>query len=316
MLDADEVSNLQQALYEQSEMFLVMLSDMKEEADQLVESKVQTVQKEMSEQLEASRAEWSLACQNELAERLSLQADEFREQLRRDLARQEEDLNALWNQRIKQRVDEERAGRLARLDQLALTLKYLEQLSVESGAYVNRAHRIHTGLTKVKAIVARLEKGQRDVSKDIAALKKLAHGDPVITQVLDRLSTKSKANLTSKLELSNSFWGLQNDIRRVQLLPDQAGPISYFLSKWLSYLYIPKVGLVPGQDVEAVLARASYYLNQSNLDAAAREINQLTGWTGHVSREWLDKARNYLELEQALDVIETHLHLQSLGVVE
>ncbi|KAG8990515.1 Formation of crista junctions protein 1, partial [Tulasnella sp. 427] len=65
-----------------------------------------------------------------------------------------------------------------------------------------------------------------------------------------------------------------------------------------------------------VLARAEYHLNEKDLDTAARELNQLTGWSKVLLKDWLDAARARLEVQQALEVIQTQASLSSLLVLE
>ncbi|KAI5984163.1 mitochondrial inner membrane protein Mitofilin, partial [Pisolithus albus] len=61
-------------------------------------------------------------------------------------------------------------------------------------------------------------------------------------------------------------------------------------------------GLTPGNDVLSVLARAEYYLNEKDVDNAARELNQLTGTAKVLLHDWLEAARRRLEVQQALEV--------------
>ncbi|KAG8678676.1 Formation of crista junctions protein 1 [Ceratobasidium sp. 394] len=73
--------------------------------------------------------------------------------------------------------------------------------------------------------------------------------------------------------------------------------------------------MVQGDDVLSVLSRAEYYLGVKNLDAAAREVNQLSGWPGRLVRDWLEAVRRRLEVEQALEVVQTQATLSSLLVL-
>ena len=95
---------------------------------------------------------------------------------------------------------------------------------------------------------------------------------------------------------------MRNSARRVQLLPDDAGPVSYMFAVGLSYFILPKEGLVPGQDVEAILARAEHWMREGDLDAAAREVNSLKGWPKRLAKDWLKEATQRLEVEQVVDV--------------
>jgi mitofilin len=86
-------------------------------------------------------------------------------------------------------------------------------------------------------------------------------------------------------------------------------------SKLLSGVRFKKQGLVEGDDVLSILSRAEYHLNEKDLDSAARELNQLKGPAKDLLHDWLEAARRRLEVQQALDVIQTEAALSSLLVV-
>ena len=92
-------------------------------------------------------------------------------------------------------------------------------------------------------------------------------------------------------------------VASVALVPDQnAGVLSHLASQFLTSFSFKKQGLVEGDDVLSVLARAEYYLNEKNLDSATRELNQLKGTARILLTDWLDAARKRLEVLQALEV--------------
>ncbi|KAJ1664727.1 MICOS complex subunit mic60, partial [Coemansia sp. RSA 1694] len=70
-----------------------------------------------------------------------------------------------------------------------------------------------------------------------------------------------------------------------------------------------------GEDVEAVLSRASFHLRQHNLDQAARELNQLSGWPKKLAQDWISAARRRLEVEQAIGVAESEELLSKLAII-
>jgi mitofilin len=105
-------------------------------------------------------------------------------------------------------------------------------------------------------------------------------------------------------------------VSQVALVPDEnAGVLSHLASRALSTLRFKREGLVPGDDVLSVLARAEYHLNEKDLDSAARELNQLKGPSKVLLHDWLEAARRRLEVQQALEVIQTQATLASLLVV-
>lgn len=301
-LEADEVSTMQHALHEQAVVFTDILSDFMQDSMHLLDDQKRELGTNLKER------------ELKFVEQVEHQQLEFTQTLAAKLTEQEKKLNSTWRATVKERVDQERAGRLAKLDMLAIKMQQIENASSQAGIYILRAHRIHSLMTNIAAFQRSLTVGAKtDYSHELQVVQKIAVDDAFVQFLLD---TVSPVGVVSKGALIGEFNGLEPEIRKVQLMPDQAGPISYFLSKWLSYLFIPKSGLVAGQDVESTISRAKYYLMNSDLDSAAREINQLDGWCGFIVREWLVKARKHLEVEQALDAIETHVHLQSLGMAK
>lgn len=94
-------------------------------------------------------------------------------------------------------------------------------------------------------------------------------------------------------------------VSHVALVPDQnAGLLSHLASRAFAGLRFKRQGLVSGDDVLSVLARAEHYLNEKDLDSAARELNQLKGSAKLLLHDWLEAARRRLEVQQALEVWE------------
>lgn len=119
------------------------------------------------------------------------------------------------------------------------------------------------------------------------------------------------ADLTSWFTTSVS-----SRVEGVALVPDQsAGLLSHVASSVLSAFRFRRQGNVEGSDVLSVVARAEHHLNEKDLDSAARELNQLTGWPKKLASDWLVAARRRLEVQQALEVIRAQATLATLLVV-
>lgn len=94
---------------------------------------------------------------------------------------------------------------------------------------------------------------------------------------------------------------MKNKVQRAQLSKDNIGPSSYLVAVGLSFLVLPKEGLVPGNDVEAILARAQHWMRKRSLDATAREVNGSKGWPKRLAHDWLGETRQWLESEQVVE---------------
>ncbi|KAJ3330210.1 hypothetical protein HDU93_000517, partial [Gonapodya sp. JEL0774] len=107
------------------------------------------------------RQQVSAAKDAEAKELLSAQAAEFERTLRDALSAQSEAIQLDWRREVKERVDKERGGRLARLDGLELKLKVLEVVAKENG---ESAARMDT-LRQLRNAVARLKLAVEDGGK-------------------------------------------------------------------------------------------------------------------------------------------------------
>lgn len=102
-------------------------------------------------------------------------------------------------------------------------------------------------------------------------------------------------------------------VAHVALVPDEnAGVLSYLASRVLSEFRFSRQGLVGGNDVLSVVARAEHFLNEKDLDSAARELNQLKGAAKVLLKDWLEAARRRLEVEQALEVRYSYIFQMSI----
>jgi mitofilin len=102
--------------------------------------------------------------------------------------------------------------------------------------------------------------------------------------------------------LIDRFRRVASEVRKASLLPDDAGVASHASSWVLSHVMFKKEGLAEGNDVESILTRTQTYLEEGDLDSAAREMNGLQGWAKTLSKDWLGEVRKVLEVQQALDV--------------
>ncbi|KAI8920691.1 mitochondrial inner membrane protein-domain-containing protein [Entophlyctis helioformis] len=315
-LKAEEVALVQSSLEEQSVAFEHIVDTIYNDALQSTVKQTAELESAFVAKLAQQRATLAQEHEKQLADSLLRQADEFRSALERDLQRQAAELEKFWSQEVRNRVDLERDGRLARLDHLALKVKFLERISLDAGEGYDRNRRIHQLQSAVRALDAVLSRpSSANFTQEFKVLATLGEGDAFVSTVLSTLPADIATRYTSLADLVHYFDVIKTPVRRSQLVPNDANVFSYVLGSVASYALIPKSGLVAGSDVESILARAEYHLAHQNVDEAAREINQLTGWSKRLAQDWLAKARVHLELRQAVKTIETHLNLQSLGVL-
>jgi len=146
-----------------------------------------------------------------------------------------------------------------------------------------------------------------------------AKEDPLISAALDSLESSEVPDVGVEPYTDLATWFTTTVYPRVvgvALVPDEnAGVLEHLASSILSNFRFKRQGLVEGSDVLSTLARAEYYVGEKDLDGAARELNQLKGTAKVLLTDWLEAARKRLEVEQALEVVNTQATLASLLVV-
>ncbi len=215
-----------------------------------------------------------------------------------------------WIREIKIRVEQERGGRLAKLDELASNLKRLERIALDNSTYLDENLRIHALWSSLRALNHAVDAPVRQpfreelrVVRHIAA----AREDPVAATALDILESSEVPDVGVEPFADLASWfstSVAPRVANVALVPDQnAGLLSHLASHFLSSFSFKRQGFVPGDDVLSIIARAEYYLNEKDLDSAARELNQLRGTAKVLVMDWLNAARQRLEVLQALEVL-------------
>jgi mitofilin len=233
-------------------------------------------------------------------------ATEVNEQrLRNGLLEQAVEMRRKFTQEVKDRVEEERAGRLGKLTDLSKTVSDLEKLTTDWNSVVDSNLKTQHLHVAVEAVRANLEKSQvpRPFIRELAALKEIASSDPVVDAAIASINPVAyQRGIPSSSQLIDRFRRVAAEVRKASLLPEDAGVASHASSYVLSKLLFKKKGLATGDDVESILTRTETYLEEGDLDGAAREMNGLKGWAKTLSRDWLGEVRKVLEVQQALDV--------------
>ncbi len=230
--------------------------------------------------------------------------------LKQEVIAQGIELQRRWIREIKVRVEQERGGRLAKLDELSANLKRLEQIALDNSDVLDDNIRIHALWSAVRAVSSSaLDSSERKPFRDeLRVLRHIAAAreDELASTVLQDLDSSDVPDIGVEPLADLTMWfttSVYPKVARVALVPDRdAGVLSYLASHVLSSFRFKRHGLVDGDDVLSVLARAEYYLNEQDLDNATRELNQLRGPAKALLRDWLEAARRRLEVQQALEV--------------
>ncbi|SPO21238.1 related to FCJ1 - mitochondrial inner membrane protein involved in formation of crista junctions [Ustilago trichophora] len=316
----EEAKRVENSLAAQAKRYEAQISKQSEEAANKLSSRESDWQKSFEEE----RSKQMQQFKEKLEKELATQSQIINERLKEEVIAQGIELQRRWMKDIKAKVEEERGGRLAKLDELATELKSLEKVSLDNSSVLDENVSVHTLWTAVRAVQYALDDSsatKRPFAEQLRVLKgtSKARDDPVLSAAIEALDASGAADTGVESFTTLKQWfdnKVGPRVRQVSLVPspETSGVLSHLASAALSPILFHKKGLVQGEDVPSVLARAEYYLDRKDLDSATRELNQLKGWPKLLASDWLAASRKRLEVQQALEVVQTEASLASLMV--
>ncbi|ORX55110.1 hypothetical protein DM01DRAFT_359200 [Hesseltinella vesiculosa] len=231
------------------------------------------------------------------------------------LLAQAENLKRQFMQDSKVLIEHERAVRLQTLDKVYTRYKALEDVSVTQAAALDQSRRTHERFVALSSVQDCVQSRQRQpFREEWQALSNACASDATLKHVLQSVTRDTtEQGIATHKELADRYDTMAQQVRRVALVPEDGGFGAHIISLIMSKLLFKKQGLVDGDDVEAVLARSSYYLEKYDVENAARELNQLQGWPKRLAIDWIQAAREHLEVQQVLEIVETYVLSSSLN---
>ncbi|KAF8471681.1 mitochondrial inner membrane protein-domain-containing protein [Kalaharituber pfeilii] len=280
-----------------------------------VDQEAEEINRYYQAQLEAIKERLEKGYQEKLRTELERTAQVAEQRTQNELLEQAIEMKRRWIQEITDRVEEERNGRLGKLKELSETIHELEAVAskwtdvVESNL---KTQQVHVAIEAVRNVVNDPEQ-PRPFIRELAALKEIAENDEVVRAAIASINPRAyQRGVSSHAQLTDRFRRVSEEVRKAALLPQDAGVAGHAASWLLSKALFRKKGLATGDDVESILTRTETYLEEGDLDNAAREMNQLQGWAKVLARDWLREARLLLEVKQAIEVIGIQARLQAL----
>ncbi|ORY26306.1 mitochondrial inner membrane protein Mitofilin [Naematelia encephala] len=302
------------------------VGDKTAEFEQMLKGKDQeraSSEQELKESWEKERSALVDEWRHDLEGELEQQRSGIEQRLREEVVAQGIELQRRWLRSIKTQVEMERGGRLAKLDHLSTSLKQLERITLDNSATLDDNIRLHKIWSALRAVQGKADAGDVTFDDELRVLKSLTSDETnsLIQTTLSALEASGIAQSGVKSFASLSSWfnnSVSPRIHSASLVPapEEAGVFSHLSSIAVSkVMFRPKAGLVDGNDVGSVLARAEWCLGEKDLDGATREVNSLRGWPAKLAQDWLREARRKLEVQQALEVVGTEATLSSLLLV-
>ncbi|GAB7357669.1 hypothetical protein MBLNU459_g0160t1 [Dothideomycetes sp. NU459] len=290
------------------------ISSAHKEFDQAARELVKRLEGEMQEQearwrdeYEAEREKLSASYNNKLTAELDVVRKVAEQRTKNAMVEQQIELQRKFAKQVKDRVESERNGRLSKLDELSSSVTELEKLTGEWNSVVDAnlaTQHLHVALGAVRAAVHKQDHPTPFIN-ELAALKETSDANEVVSAAIASIPpTAYQRGIPSPAHLIERFRRVASEVRKASLLPEDAGIASHAASAVLSRFMFSKQGsgMPEGEDVEAVLTRTGFFLEEGDLDGAAREMNSLSGWAGVLSRDWVGECRRVLEVRQALDL--------------
>lgn len=221
-----------------------------------------------------------------------------------------------FEQMVKQKIDDERDGRLKNLEALNSRLEdlenYAQALEQQAVAASNRGV-IQLALNKLKSLIFATD--ANTPAKFLTPyVKKVdeatAKSDNEVFQLALKeleplLSNQSNQSILSIPQLLTAWEQLTPELRSASLLPPNAGLLGHVASVIFSKFLLPVKGNKPdGKDIESVIARVNLSLVRGQLDVAVEEVANLKGWSRKLADDWVREARVRLEAEYLISLID------------
>ncbi|AET40705.1 Mic60p Ecym_6329 [Eremothecium cymbalariae DBVPG len=227
-----------------------------------------------------------------------------------------------FNKVVKEKIDQERQGRLAKLQELDAAvnslvpvLERLEKQAVKKECVTQMTLAVQDLQTKL----AQTGENPVDLSPELEKLKLLTDVIPRKTKkccsstpelmdiVVAELESKASGKIASNEQLYNRWLLLQPELKTTSLLPPNAGFLGHLTAKIFSLLLFTKEGFSTTQDMDATIARVAENLRVNKLDQAVAEAVEMKGWSRKVADGWVKLARQRLEVLSLVDVINAEI---------
>ncbi|KZV63868.1 hypothetical protein PENSPDRAFT_757629 [Peniophora sp. CONT] len=314
-----ERQKLEQSLDEQAREYSLKVLEVQLEAG----DKLEYQQEEFRNVQAQERARLAQVYREKLQQELLTQSELINERLKEEVIAQGIELQRRWMREVRMRVEQERGGRLAKLDELAAGIKKLEAATRDNSSFLDENLRLHAIWSAFRALdSAAHAPARKPFREELRALKGLAAetNDGVVKAALGALEASDAPDVGAEPLGDLSRWfttSVAPAVSRVALVPDAgAGVLSHLASHAFStFFFSSNSATREGDDVLSTLARAEGLLAEKDLDGAARELNQLQGTPRVLLKDWLEAARRRLEVDQALRVVHAQATLKSLLVV-
>lgn len=232
-----------------------------------------------------------------------------------------------FNKIIKEKLDDERNGRLAHLEELDKAVNNLNDSVDRVNKFLMKNEaltQLTLTLDELKSKLSSPEAASIKIDPELQKLKSLADLVPglpkpcchskdvqpaLLTVALKELNNvASDTEILSNEQLYNRWSMLASDFKTASLLPPNAGILGHTFAKFFSLFLFTKQGTSPtNEDLDNVYAKVTENLRLSKLDEAVEQVVELKGWPHVLCKDWLAQARRRLEVESLISVLDNEV---------
>ncbi|KAK7032325.1 MICOS complex subunit mic60 [Paramarasmius palmivorus] len=218
----EERSTLEAKLDEQTREYTIKLL----EAEMESQDKLDNQEDEFRKMFDLRQAQLIQQYREKLENELQTQSELINERLKKEVVAQGIELQRRWIREIKMRVEEERGGRLAKIDELSAHLKRIERVALDNSAYLDEN-------------IPPVRKPFREELRVVRHIA-VAREDPVVATALETLEASDVPDVGVEPFADLASWyttSVAPKVSRVALVPDQdAGLLSHLASYLFSGL--------------------------------------------------------------------------------
>ena len=275
---------------------------------------------------------------HELERQMREEKAELEKKSLEEIQRLEIELSRKYHNKFQMELARERHERHLRLDGITSRLNLLETYTRDLINLHGMQQKWHRILFSIKAVRESLAHPSfssmstirnNDIQRHVfdEALMKLrqevALSDSVSQKILENITEQLyDRGVWNERRLRDKFHSITGKIRQVQFVSETGGFWSHLVSSLLSHLSVrPHPATIDIRrplldteinDVELILARTKMFLDAGDLYGAIHEVVYLKGWSRRIAHDWIHQVREYLEFQQALDVIDARISLMTL----
>lgn len=266
----------------------------------------------------------------EVRGQLKRQAAAHSEHLNDMLLKKEQDVTKLWQAKLFDEIIKEKDRHLKEIASVkgkVLGLKTAVEGRADADRAAHSARRLWLACNSLRNTLRMGREGASNfdsqlepLDKHIAAISVAGVNDAFVQTIVDSLSgVPSERGVYTEEALKHRFLKVSTIAKRVALVPENGGSLLRYLLSYLQSVMIVEASPKSSEamlfdepvDIDSlntfdIIDRARICLATDDLTGCIRCLNQLTGESRNIAKDWCLEARRTLEAKQAADALMAH----------